>query len=292
MEPSQNKFETSPSKSKQRRFSVVPMIFVLMWSSGAIFAKLGLQSTEPLTFLALRLLFSMAIMWLICLLIRPDFPQTISEWRNILITGMFLQAGYQIFFFDALAHQVSPGLLTIILGIQPILTAIVGKERITGAQWAGLLFGMMGLILVVVDSLFIVKISLIGITSAVLSMLSITPGNVLAKTYDHQSTRQYGYPVHRQCHYPYNPGAEYGTFYGALDRILCPCTDMDGSHRIGGSHNAPIFDDSPRGAYQCDQRVLWGASGYRPPGLCDFWTNAAWRHHSRHGLDHYWPDQY
>lgn len=185
MKTNRSKFEASPLKS--RVSSAVPITFVLMWSSGAIFVELGLQSTEPLTFLALRLLFSMAIMWLICLRIRPAFPRTISEWRNILITGLFLQAGYQIFFFDALAHQVSPGLLTIILGMQPILTALGGKERISGVQWAGLLFGMIGLILVVADSLFIVKISIIGMASAVLSMLSMTVGTFLQK---HTTTSQ------------------------------------------------------------------------------------------------------
>ena len=172
---------------KQRIVSAVPMTFVLMWSSGAIFAELGLQSTGPLTFLALRLLLSMVIMWSICLGIRPTFPRSISEWRNILITGVFLQAGYQVFFFEALAHHVSPGLLTIILGMQPILTAVVGKEHTTKAQWVGLSFGMIGLILVVADSLFIVNISIIGISCAVLSMLSMTVGTFLQK---HTTTSQ------------------------------------------------------------------------------------------------------
>jgi drug/metabolite transporter (DMT)-like permease len=100
---------------------------------------------------------------------------------------VFLQAGYQVFFFEALAHHVSPGLLTIILGMQPILTAVVGKEHTTKAQWVGLSFGMIGLILVVADSLFIVNISIIGISCAVLSMLSMTVGTFLQK---HTTTSQ------------------------------------------------------------------------------------------------------
>lgn len=166
---------------KQRIASAVPMAFVLMWSSGAIFAELGLESTGPLTFLALRLILSMAILWLICSGLRPSFPRTISEWRNIVITGIFLQAGYQVFFFEALSHHVSPALLTIILGMQPILTAVVGKDKTSGVQWVGLLFGMLGLTLVVANSLLIVNISAVGISCAVLSMLSITAGTFLQK---------------------------------------------------------------------------------------------------------------
>lgn len=175
------KFEPAPSKLNKRIFSSIPVVFILMWSSGAIFVELGLKSTEPLTFLALRLLISMAIMWLISLWIRPAFPQTVSEWRDILITGLFLQAGYQSFFFYALANQVSPGLLAIILGTQPILTAILSKTKTSLPQWIGLILGIIGLTLVVADSIFVGKISVIGVVSAVLSMLSITSGTFLQK---------------------------------------------------------------------------------------------------------------
>jgi drug/metabolite transporter (DMT)-like permease len=98
-----------------------------------------------------------------------------------LITGFFLQVGYQIFFFLALAYEVSPGMLAIILGAQPILTAVFAKEETNKNQWLGLLLGIQGLVLVVGDSIFKGTISVVGISSALLSLASITIGTIWQK---------------------------------------------------------------------------------------------------------------
>lgn len=176
--------ETSQSHRlvlKKYFFIVVPVFFVFLWSSGAIFVELGLQYTKPFTFLSLRLLFAAIIMWLVCLCLRSPFPETLAAWRNILITGIFLQAGYQTFFFLALAHNLSPGLLAIILGAQPIITSTLTKEGTSRMQWFGLLLGILGLILVVAPSLLLSFTSVFGIMSALLSLTSITVGTILQK---------------------------------------------------------------------------------------------------------------
>lgn len=169
-------------KQHVSRQMLLPGIFVVMWSSGAIFAKLGLEFTGPLTFLALRLILSWVIIGSISLILHPEFPHTIGQWRTILLIGVFLQIGYQSFFFFALAHGVSPGLLTIILGMQPIITSGFSKDHVGVFQWVGLLLGLLGLILVVIASFVIGNISWAGIGSALLSLISITVGTFLQKT--------------------------------------------------------------------------------------------------------------
>ncbi len=161
--------------------TAAPVLFLLMWSSGSLFVKWGLQFAGPLTFLALRLLFSLTIIGSICLWLRPPFPHSWVEWRGILITGLFLQTGYQSFFFYALAHQVSPGLLAIILGTQPIITSLFSREKPSQGQWIGLALGLVGLSLVVADSMLVGRISVVGVGSAILSMVSITWGTFLQK---------------------------------------------------------------------------------------------------------------
>lgn len=170
-----------PVKQNLSLQMLIPMTFVLMWSSGAIFAKLGLEFTGPLTFLALRLILSWIIIGSLCLIIRPEFPRNMGQWRHILLTGLFLQTGYQTFFFYALAHGVSPGLLTIILGMQPIVTQGFSKDHVGILQWVGLILGLLGLVLVVTASLVIGNISVTGIGSALLSLTSITVGTFLQK---------------------------------------------------------------------------------------------------------------
>jgi drug/metabolite transporter (DMT)-like permease len=160
---------------------LVPLAFVYLWSSGSIFVELGLNDAKPLNFLTLRLVLSTIIMWLICARLKPSLPTKWVEWRDTIITGLFLQAGYQIFFFLALAYKVSPGMLAIILGAQPILTAILAKEETNEKQWLGLLLGILGLIFVVGNSFFDGTISFIGISSALLSLASITIGTIWQK---------------------------------------------------------------------------------------------------------------
>jgi drug/metabolite transporter (DMT)-like permease len=88
--------ESTQPRSDAKRV-LVPLTFVLMWSSGAIFVELGLNDAKPLNFLTLRLVLSTIIMWLICVRVTPSLPTQWVEWQDTIITGLFLQAGYQIF---------------------------------------------------------------------------------------------------------------------------------------------------------------------------------------------------
>ncbi|UAC49656.1 DMT family transporter [Bacillus aquiflavi] len=159
----------------------VRLAFIIMWSSGAIFVELGLRDADPFTFLFLRLLFAAIILWTAVFFLKTALPTNIKEWRYILLTGLCVQTGYQIFYYLAIYHEVSPGVLTIILGAQPIITTIALKEKSNTVQWFGLLFGMVGLILVVADNIIIASVTLIGILNAILSLLCITVGTILQK---------------------------------------------------------------------------------------------------------------
>ncbi|WKB36006.1 DMT family transporter [Terrilactibacillus sp. S3-3] len=103
-------------------------LFVMLWSGGAIFIELGLKYADPLPFLALRFLISSVMMWAFCLFVKPSFPKQLSEWSIVILTAVFQQIGYQFFCFEALDNNISPGVFTIILGAQPILTAILMSE--------------------------------------------------------------------------------------------------------------------------------------------------------------------
>ena len=55
----------------------VPAVFVLLWSSGFIGARLGLPHAEPLTFLTLRYAAVLALMLPFALAVRAPWP----AWR-------------------------------------------------------------------------------------------------------------------------------------------------------------------------------------------------------------------
>ena len=160
---------------------LVPALFVVMWSSGAVFVKLGLQFTQPLAFLSLRLSASALVMWACCAAFSSKLPSSIKQIALVAVTALLLQVGYQGFFFMALYYEVSPGMLAIILGTQPIVTALLAWRRVRREQWLGLLLGIVGLTLVVSSGISTSRVQPLGLLCAVLSLLSITFGTVFQK---------------------------------------------------------------------------------------------------------------
>jgi drug/metabolite transporter (DMT)-like permease len=173
--------QTRPSQVLRNWKWIVPASFILTWSSGAIFVKLGLEYANPFTFVFLRFLLSTALLWGICLTIRSTYPKTVKEWGYIVLTGLLLQAGYQIFYFSALDHHMSPGILAIILGAQPIITAFFGETKTRYYQWFGLFLGLSGLILVVADNITKPNFTLYSLISAILCLVCITIGTFMQK---------------------------------------------------------------------------------------------------------------
>ena len=67
---------TSSLPSKPAAFaSVVPLLFVVLWSTGFIGAKLGLPDCEPLTLLSLRYAAVLLLMGAVVVLTRAPWPR-------------------------------------------------------------------------------------------------------------------------------------------------------------------------------------------------------------------------
>lgn len=162
------------------------LLFLTMWSSGAIFVKLGLMSSSVWTFLAIRSTGAILVLsFVLAIGFRSDFRAAWKLPRRTIIwavfVGLLLQAGYQCAYFLAIAHKLSPGTLTIILGAQPLLTPWVARER---TSWAGkvLLFaGFFGLVLAVVGTRELGDGSVLGAIFGVVALVAITVGTALQK---------------------------------------------------------------------------------------------------------------
>src|SRR3954465_14919248 len=128
-----------------------PILFVLLWSTGFIGTKYVLHSAEPLTYLAIRMVVVVGLMAIIVAIARPKWPDRIgiahSVVAGILVHGFYL-GGTAI----AIAHSIPAGLSALIPGLQPILTSTLANrwlgERVTPLQWAGLLIGLAGVVLI------------------------------------------------------------------------------------------------------------------------------------------------
>jgi drug/metabolite transporter (DMT)-like permease len=130
----------------------MPAVFVLIWSTGFIVARYGMPHAPPMTFLAWRYALSIACLGAWIALARVAWPRGAAQWGHLAVTGVLMHAGYLGGVWAAVKAGMGAGLSALIVGLQPVLTALwlAGTGgRVTGRQWLGLALGFVGLVLVV-----------------------------------------------------------------------------------------------------------------------------------------------
>ena len=160
-------------------------IFVILWSTGFIIAIYGMPHAEPMTFLVLRFSGVVICMLPIIFLSKAPWPSE-SQAVHIAISGIFLQAGYVGGVWIAVKEGMSAGLIALIVGLQPILTAWLAAliaEKVTKQQWLGLVIGLMGVGLVVWTKLSLIGLSWLSLGFGFFALLSITAGTLYQKKY-------------------------------------------------------------------------------------------------------------
>lgn len=165
----------------------VPALFVVLWSTGFIGARLGLPHAEPLTFLTLRYLAVLALMLPLALVLRAPWPASITEVRHIAIAGLLMQGSYLGGVFCAVHAGMSAGVVALIVGMQPLLTAAAAGrllgERVTPLQWGGLALGLTGVALVVWQKMSLHGLSTGSLLLALGALAGITLGTLYQKRF-------------------------------------------------------------------------------------------------------------
>jgi drug/metabolite transporter (DMT)-like permease len=165
---------------------LAPVLFVLLWSSGFIGAKYGLPYAGPATFLALRFALVVALLVVLALAARAPWPGRVQA-GHLLVVGVLVQAGYLGGVFTAIHLGMSAGVSSLIVGLQPLLTAFAAGlllgDRIQGRQWFGLALGLAGLVLVVGYRSTLTGATWVGVAMALLALASITAGTLYQKRF-------------------------------------------------------------------------------------------------------------
>jgi drug/metabolite transporter (DMT)-like permease len=165
----------------------MPIVFVLIWSTGFIVARYGMPHAPPMSFLALRYALSIACFGLWIAWSRPSWPQGRAQWGHLAVTGVLMHAGYLGGVWAAVKAGIGAGTVALIVGLQPVLTAMwLGAmagtaERSSRRQWLGLLLGLVGLVLVVTPKLGHGEVTGHNLTLAVFALLCITAGTLYQK---------------------------------------------------------------------------------------------------------------
>ncbi len=177
----------SPSRGAGGWVGWMPATFVFLWSTGFIGAKYGLPYAQPATFLVLRFVLVVALMLPIALALRARWPASGAQVLHIAVAGVLLHGGYLGGVFTAMHAGMSAGLAALIVGLQPVLTALAAApllgERVSARQWLGLALGFGGVALVVGQRLDAGGLAGFSFAMAVLALVSITIGTVYQKRY-------------------------------------------------------------------------------------------------------------
>jgi drug/metabolite transporter (DMT)-like permease len=185
----------SDSQQSTAWVRAMPAVFVLIWSTGFIVARYGMPYAPPFTFLLWRYFFSILcfLPWIV--LARVAWPRDRTQALHLAVTGVLMHAGYLGGVWAAVKAGMGSGLSSLIVGIQPVLTAIwlstmtsgEGQHRVTRRQWMGLLLGFAGLVMVV-SRKFTQGTPLDHVTPqnmawAVMALLAITSGTLYQKRF-------------------------------------------------------------------------------------------------------------
>ena len=164
----------------------LPFLFVVLWSTGFIGARLGLPHIQPLTFLLIRYIAVLCCMLPIALLSRAPWPQTARHWLHIGVAGLLVHGLYLGAVFVSISLGLPAGVASLVVGVQPLLTAVGAGfflgARVSKRQWAGLLLGLVGVALVLSDKLGL-EFGARALVPAVVALLAITAGTLYQKKF-------------------------------------------------------------------------------------------------------------
>ncbi len=176
----------SPPPSGQRWAAVIPILFVLLWSSGFIGSKMGVPYAEPFTFLTMRYCIVLAVLIPISLLTRAPWPQGKAQYGHLIVAGLLIHALYLSGCVYALRLSLPAGIVSLIVSLQPLLTAacagVTLGERVLPRQWGGLALGFIGTILVVAHKTGS-GLTFVSTVPAILALIGITVGTLWQKRF-------------------------------------------------------------------------------------------------------------
>jgi len=135
------------SSSRPASTPLLAALFVPLWSTGFVTARLVAPHAEPLTFLTLRFAVAGLILAAVATALRRPWPPMSGMlrgfWAGVLIHGLYLGC---VFF--SVARGLPSGISALIAGLQPLLTGFLAGpllgERVSGRRWLGIGVGAVG----------------------------------------------------------------------------------------------------------------------------------------------------
>jgi drug/metabolite transporter (DMT)-like permease len=131
---------------------LAPFIFVLLWSSSFIAARVGLRDLSPLLFVAVRMVIAAAVLFGVTLALRRPWRVLAGRWVHLAVAGVLTNSVLLMTAHYAMAH-IGAAPIALVQTLNPLLTALLAwpllGEPLRPLQWLGLVLGATGVVLIV-----------------------------------------------------------------------------------------------------------------------------------------------
>ncbi|QIL79500.1 DMT family transporter [Diaphorobacter sp. HDW4A] len=177
---SSSKFDSVGQRLGAWSGTVAACAFVILWGSSAIVTRWALDHGSASAVLIAR--YAIALLVLLAVIGNPRrwLPEPGTR-KRIAIAGLVMIAGYSVCYFESMSMGITPGMLAVVLGVQPVLTLLLLERRFTAMRLCGLLLALVGLVMVVWQSLMRTGFDVTGMAFALGALLCITTGSLLQK---------------------------------------------------------------------------------------------------------------
>lgn len=177
----------SSPRADARFDTLLAWYFVIVWGSGYLASKTGMQYAAPFTFLSLRYAFGVMCLIPLLLVTRGQWPKRRRDWFHICVAGLLMHAVYLGGSHYAQYLGMSAGITALLLATQPLFTAVFANrimgERLALSQWFGVVLGLAGVMLVVWHKINVQAISIASLAAVAISLASITVGTLYQRSF-------------------------------------------------------------------------------------------------------------
>ena len=165
--------------------TLLGFLFVILWSSAATAAKVGIRDAEPLTLLDARFFLAGLILLTYLYLIKRNTPLPKGkEWGQLFVLAVCNSSGYLGLSWLAF-KWVPAGLFGLFIATNPLIVALLSrillKRQIGRNEWLGMAVAAAGLCVAALPRLQGKEISAVGIAYVMCAMLIYSFGSVYYK---------------------------------------------------------------------------------------------------------------
>lgn len=166
---------------------IAPVVFVCLWATGFVGARMGMPYSEPGTFLSLRFASAFVLLTIIAFVASAPWPGTKTALKSVGI-GFLIHGTYLGTVFWVIKQGMPAGVSAVIVGMQPLVAALLAGwwlgEKISLRHWAGVVLGMVGVSMVLYPGLNFADTGVTPLTIgvALFGMLCVSLGTVIQKS--------------------------------------------------------------------------------------------------------------